>query len=284
MTLSKHFYLLALGFITISTQQCIAQKEMLFLVKFKPNKTYITNMVNNMQMEMDFDVDSAKKKQMEGTGMKLPMHMNMLQEMTVSTKTGAIAADKRIPMTMTYDKVGITMIMNGKEMKQPDKLVGMKIKAYVTEEGKVNIDTIENNSDAAMKEALQKMISKLFQNVEFPNKAMNIGDTFTQELPMEMPVSGNTLNMLINVTYTLKEIKESQAFFDYTQSISMNFKIEKGNTTGTGSGRGKMIYDIPANYITDTTSDMIMNMNIQVGEMGMKMNLKAKTSVKAKVL
>lgn len=285
MTLSKHFYLLAIGFIMISTQQSIAQKEMLFLVKFKPNKTYITEMVNKMEMVMDFDVDSVKKKQMEGTGMKLPMHMNMLQEMTLSTKTGAVTTDKGIPMTMTYEKVGITMTMNGKEMKQPDKLVGMRIKAYATEEGKVNIDTIENNSDAAMKDALQKMITQMFKSVEFPNKAMKIGDTFIQEVPMEMPVGGTTLNMLINVTYILKEIKDSQAFFDYTQSISMNFKIEKGNnTTATGSGRGKMIYDIPANYITDTAGDMIMNMNMQVGEMGMNMNLKMKTSLKAKVL
>ncbi len=284
MTLSKNFYLLAIGFIIISTQQSIAQKEIQFQVKYKPNKTYITNMVNNMQMEMDFDLDSAKKKEMEGTGMKLPMHMNMLQEMTLSTKTGAAGADKRIPMTMTYDKVGITMTMNGNETRQPDKLAGMKILGYATEEGKVSIDAIEGNSDATMKEALQKMISQVLKSVEFPNKAMKIGDTFTQDVPMEMPVNGNSLNMLINVRYTLKEIKGSQAFFDYTQSISMNFKIEKGNSRATGSGEGKMVYDIPANYITDTTGDMIMNMNMQVGEMEMKMNLKAKTSLKAKVL
>jgi hypothetical protein len=283
MSSSKNFYLLAIGFIIISTQQSIAQKEILFQVKFKPNKTYITDMSNTMQMEMNFDVDSVKKKQMESNGMKFPMRMNMLQEMTLSTKTGAVA-DKRIPMTMTYDKVGIKMTMNGNEMKQPDNLVGMKIKAFVTEEGKVSIDTIEGNSDTAMKDALRKMVSQIFQSVEFPNKAMKIGDTFKQEVPMDMPVSGQNLKMLINVTYTLKEVKGSQAFFDYTQSISMNLKLEKGNTTATGSGNGKMTYDMPANYITDTTGDMIMNMAMQMGEMGMKMDMKMKTSVKAKVL
>lgn len=113
---------------------------------------------------------------------------------------------------------------------------------------------------------------------------MKIGDTFKQEVPMDMPVSGQNLKMLINVTYTLKEVKGSQAFFDYTQSISMNLKLEKGNTTATGSGNGKMTYDMPANYITDTTGDMIMNMAMQMGEMGMKMDMKMKTSVKAKVL
>lgn len=284
MTLSKNCYLLAIGFIIISTQQSVAQNEVLFQVKFKPNKTYITEMVNNTQMDMDFDIDSAKKKEMEGTGMKLPMHMDILQEMTLSTKTGAVAADKRIPMTMTYDKVEISMTMNGKEMKQPNKFVGMQVKGYATEEGKVSIDVIEGNPDTATKEALQKMISEVLRNVEFPNKAMKIGDTFTQEVPMEMPMNGTTLNMLTNMTYTLKEVKESQAFFDYTQSFSMNFEIEKGNTTATGSGRGTIIYDMPANYITDSTGDMIMDMNMQVGGMAMKTSLKVKTSVKAKVL
>lgn len=62
MTLSKNCYLLAIGFIIISTQQSVAQNEVLFQVKFKPNKTYITEMVNIMQMDMNFDIDSAKKK------------------------------------------------------------------------------------------------------------------------------------------------------------------------------------------------------------------------------
>lgn len=284
MTLSKNCYLLAIGFIIISTQQSVAQNEVLFQVKFKPNKTYITEMVNDMQIDMDFDIDSTKKREMEGAGMLLPMHMDILQEMTLSTKSGAVAADKRIPMTMTYDKVEVSMTMNGNEMKQPNNFVGMEVKGYATEEGMVIIDVIEGNLDAAAKEALQKMISEVLRNVEFPNKAMKIGDSFTQEVPMEMPMNGTTLNMLTNVTYTLKEVKESQAFFDYTQSLSMNFGIEKGNTTATGLGRGTMIYDMPANYITDSTGDMIMDMNMQMGEMALKMIVKAKTSVKAKVL
>lgn len=284
MTLSKNFYLLAIGFIFISTQQSIAQDEIMFQVKFEPNKTYVTDMVNDMQMDMHFDVDSAKKKEMEGKGMKLPMNINMRQEMTLSTKAGALGADKRIPLAMTYDKMGITMTMNGKEVKQPDKFAGMKITAFATEEGKLSIDNIEGTSDAAMKEALQKMISQVFQHVQFPNKAMKIGDTFTQEVPMEVPMNGNNLKMLINVTYTLKELKESQALFDYTQSISMNFKIGNGNTTATGSGKGRMIYDKPLNYITDSSGDMLLNMNMQMGEMGMKMNIKANTSMKVRVL
>ncbi|MFD2163138.1 hypothetical protein ACFSJU_12100 [Paradesertivirga mongoliensis] len=284
MTLSKNICLLAIGFSIISAQPSIAQKEILFQVKFKPNKTYVTDMVNNIRMEMDFDVDPAKKKEMEGTGMKLPMQMNMLQDMRLSTKTGAMQADKRIPMTMTYDKVGITMTMNGNEMKQPDKFAGMTIKAYATEGGKVSIDTIEGNTDEATKAGIQKMVSDVLKAVEFPNKALKIGDTFTQEVPMEMPVSGTILNMLVNATYTLKEIKGTQALFDYTQTVDMNMKMEKGNSSAKGSGKGTMVYDMPANYITDTTGDMSMNMSMNMGEMVMKMNLTAKTSVKAKVL
>src|SRR5690606_7875317 len=282
MTLSKNSFLLAIGFFIISIQQTVAQNEVLFQVKYKPNKTYITEMVSNMQMDMN--VDSAKKKQTESTGMKPPMHVNMLQEMTLSTNTGAVAPDKRIPLTMTYDKLDVTMTMNGKEMKQPNKFVGMQIKGYASEEGKVNIDAIEGNSDTATKAALQKMISEVLRNVEFPNKAMRIGDTFTQEVPMEMPMNGTTLNMLTNLTYTLKEVKESQAFFDYTQSLSLNFEVANGNTTATGSGSGTMIYDMPANYITGSTGDMIMDINMQMGVMLMKMKLKAKTLLNAKVL
>lgn len=284
MTLSKNLFLLTICFLIIGTRSGIAQKGILFQVKFKQNKNYITEMLNDMQIEVDFDGDSAKKKQMEASGAHFPIHMSMLQEITMSTKTGQVTTDKRIPMTMTYDKVAMTTSMNGEKMKQPEKLAGMKIKAYAMEDGKISIDTVEGNLDMAIKAELQKMITQLFGNVEFPNKAMKIGDTFTQEVPMEMPMNKNIINMLIKVTYTLKDIKNSQAFFDYTQSLDMNMKIAEDNSTATGSGGGKMIYDIPASYVTDTTGDTMINMNMQMPEMLMKMNLKMKTSMKAKVL
>jgi hypothetical protein len=87
------------------------------------------------------------------------------------------------------------------------------------------------------------------------------------------------------VTYTLKYIKGTQAFFDYTQDINMNFTVEKAKASATGSGGGKMVYDMPTNYITDTTGDITLDMKMQMeGENWMRMNLKAKTSVKAKLL
>jgi hypothetical protein len=46
-----------------------------------------------------------------------------------------------------------------------------------------------------------------------------------------------------------------------------------------------MVYDMPTNYITDTTGDITLDMKMQMeGENWMRMNLKAKTSVKAKLL
>lgn len=283
MTLSKNFCLLAFGFI-ISVQQSIAQNEILFQVKFSPNKTYVTDMTNSIDMDMNFDVAPEKKKQMEGAGMKFPMHMNMLQEMTISTKTGVVAPDKRIPITITYDKVGITMNVNGQEMKQPNSFVGMKINAFATEAGKLMIDSIEGNSSAATKEALEKMLLQMLRNVELPNKTMKVGDTFTQEVPMELPVNGNNLKMLASVTYSLKEIRESQAFFDYTQSVNMNFNLGEGNSKASGWGKGKMVYDLRSEYITDTNGDMEMVMDMQMREMAMKINMKIKNSMKVKVL
>ncbi|WP_207429444.1 hypothetical protein [Pedobacter sp. SYSU D00535] len=261
-----------------------SQKQVDFRMKFLPNKTYTTEMVNDMKMEMDFLGDTAKRNQMLSNGLELPMQMDMLQEMSLSTQTGQLTADRRIPLTISYNKMDVTMNMQGKEMKQPNQFSGLKIKGYATESGKLSVEAIEGSSSAEMKEAIEKMVSQLLNAVQFPDKPMKQGDTFTQELPMIVPAGANSLNLVVKINYTLKEVKEKQAFFDYTQAITLDMKAEQANSTATGSGTGKMIYDIPLNYITDTTSDMILNMSMAVGDVKMKINATAKSTVKAKVL
>ncbi|MEJ6981541.1 hypothetical protein WG906_13830 [Pedobacter sp. P351] len=282
MTLPKILGVFAL--ITFISNHGFAQQEMLFRIKFLPNKTYSTVMVNDMKMEMDSSGDTVKRNQMEAKGLKLPMFIDMRQEMGLTTRTGSLTADKRIPVTISYDKMGVTMKMNGKEMQQPNKFVGMKIKGHAAEDGRLKVDEIEGDASPEIKIALEKMMSQVLNAVKFPNKAMKIGDTFTQEIPMEMPAGGTSMNMLINSRYVLKEIKGNQAFFDYTQNIALDLTSAQRNSTATGSGTGKMIYDIPANYITETTGDMTMKMTLSVGETSMKINVRAKSSVKASIL
>jgi hypothetical protein len=261
-----------------------AQKDVLFKAKFLPNKTYTTDMVNDMKMEMDFDVDLAKRKQMLDGGVKLPMQIDMLQEMSISTKTGALTADKSVPLAISYNKMGMTMKMQGKETKQPDQFVGMKIKAYATSDGKLEVDTIEGNTAEKVKAAIIKTISELMNLIKFLDKGMKIGDEFAQEIPMVVPAGASTMNLLIKVNYILKEISGNQAKFDYTQTIALNLGINQANSSATGSGTGKMTFNIPEQYITDSTGDTKMNLTMNTSGMNAKLDILIKSTHKAKIL
>jgi len=284
MKTSKTNGILAFLLVAFIHTSSFAQKNVLFKAKFLPDKTYTTEIVNDMKMEMNFDVDSAKRKQMLDGGVKLPMHIDMLQEMSISTKTGALTADKRVPLTISYNKMGMTIKMQGKETKQPDQFVGMKIKAYATADGKLEVDTIEGNITAEVKATMVKMISQMLKSVQFPDKTMKIGDTFTQEMPMVVPAGATAMNLIIKVNYTLKEIIGKQAMFDYTQNISLNLATSHDNSSAAGSGTGTMKYSISEQYITDTTSDLKMKLSITTAGTNMKIDVLAKSTIKAKIL
>ena len=283
MKYSKIFASSALVLFALAAKPSIAQQQVLFKIKFSPNKTYTMEMTNDMKMEMDLP-DSAMRSSVMAKGMKLPMHLDMLQEMSITTRTGAGAADGRIPVTISYDKVGTSVKMEGKEMKKPDNLAGMKIKGHVAKDGKLSVDEIEGNIAPEMKKSIENTVSQMLKSVNFPDKAMKIGDTFSQEMPMVIPTAAGTMSLVVKANYVLKEIKAKQAFFDYTQDISMDFKVDQGKSTASGSGAGRMIYDIPTNYITETTGDMKLDMTVAVGEMVMKINANGKTLAKSGVL
>src|SRR5690606_20842380 len=137
---------------------------------------------------------------------------------------------KRVPLTISYDKMETVLKMEGREIKQPDKLAGLKIKGHIAENGKISVDEIEGSTSQEIKSSIERTISQILNSVQFPSKPMKIGDTFIQEVPMVIPAGENSMNMLIKVNYTLKEVKGDQAFFDYTQSIDLDLNINQGSS------------------------------------------------------
>ncbi|NLR62577.1 hypothetical protein HGH93_31080 [Chitinophaga polysaccharea] len=267
------------------SQLTYAQKKVLFKVALAPNKTYKTTMTNLTDMEMMVKGDSAMIAQITAGGMKLPIMMQMNQNVATTTNTGAMRADKKIPLTITYDNLSITQSVNGQENTQnANPFANAVIEGTTIGDGKITIDTIKGVTDEAMKAALRQMVNGIQASIKFPENELKIGDSFDQEVPMNLPIPQADMKMTLLTKYTLKEIRNNKAIFDLKQNITMDMSIQDTNKgKGVGTGTGAMIFDIDKKVAEQSNSDIQFQFEFGVSGMTMSANCKAKTNVKIDV-
>ncbi|MBP1650415.1 MAG: hypothetical protein H6Q26_572 [Bacteroidetes bacterium] len=282
----RHYRLYMLLLLSAFTQCTNAQKKVLLNGSLSPNKVYKTEMNNQMNMVMNMSGDSAMMEQLSASGMKSPMTMTMNQGMFMTTKTGATQADKKIPVTITYDKMSVTTNIGGQENTQEtNPFSDAVIKGTTEGDGKIKVDTIIGNLDEGMRANLKTIVNNIQAAIKFPENELKIGDSFDQETPLVMPIAQMQVKMKVHAKYTLKEIKGSKAIFDLKQDIAMDMSMTDTpyKITGTGSGTGVMIFDIDKKMMDKSDADTKYKIDMEINGMKMDMDCNAKTSVKMEV-
>jgi len=129
--------LLASGILVLIQFAVNAQEQVTFKIQYLPGKTYKTTSISTVNVEMDFKGDTAKLNQATAAGLKLPMLMEMVQDFSMTTKAGSLRADKRVPVTLTYDKVNLSQKMNGQELPKAgsSSFAGAKIEGSASDDG-----------------------------------------------------------------------------------------------------------------------------------------------------
>lgn len=240
----------------------MAQKQVLFKIKYNPNQHYAMLMKMNMNMEMNVSGDSAMINKIKASGQSFPMIMTMDMATNGDIKTGAINKASQIPFTMIVGIKPAKMTMNGKEMAIPMPATNETLFGTSNSQGALTIDSVSGKKDPAVKASMSKLIENLTANIKFPEKAMKVGESFVQDVPMDMPMAGMTTKMDCKVTYTLVSINGDKANFDLKYDIKSDINSGAAGQamaiTMTGDGDGKMLYDISTNYATS----MVGTMNI----------------------
>lgn len=254
-----------------------AQKAVPFKIKLLPKHTY--KMTNNMDMDMKMKLpDSlAKVANMPPDGMNFKMKMFQ----GLNTKTGAKEADGSFPYEMKYDSVYAKASMNNMEQPMPSSIkTDVLIKGKCSADGKMHIDTMAS-TDPQTQKAAKEMINKLMDQIKFPDKAMAVGESFTQDVPFNMPLMGQNSEMNMKCTYKLTAVKGNQAFFDMAMKMNMDIANLKAadsgmSLKGDGQGLGKMVYLIDKNYAVSQNGDFDMHMDMLMSTMNMHMDMKVK--------
>jgi len=235
-----------------------AQKGVVFKMKYLPNRTY--DGVINMKLSANVNLsgnDTIVAKLQE-QGMSLPINVHFGMKMNGDMKTGSKNVNGVFPFSMKYNFDDLNGDINGKSFPIPmDKLkAGVQMYGHIEPGGILRADSMggQKISDTSA-QSVSKMMDMVQKNIKFPDHPMKIGESFTQEMPMNIPVAGN-MKIDSKVVYKLVSIADGKAYFDIQQTMNMSFPVQGDVISLSGAGAGKMVYSIKDSFATAYSTDM----------------------------
>jgi len=218
----------------------------------------------NMSMNM-FGTPQEMAK-MKAQGVKFPINMNMVNNMDCSILTGHINTDQGFPTTFKYNNFTNTVSLNGQEVQNgANPLVNQQIYAKYDKNGTFSVDSISGKTvDDQSKGLITNMLQQLINSVKFPDKPIHIGETFTQVVPMQLPLKDMQMKVEVRVQYKLIKLEGDHAFFDIVQSAVFKFDIQKDQMymVGNATGGGNMVYGINESYPLSYKSNLQFTYNL----------------------
>ncbi len=246
----------------------VSDDGVLFKVQYKPETKYSEILEQSSHMTIKYHGDDAFIERLEDKGIKNPTVTDKSSKTLAEFKTGKLTDGVHFPLSMEFIS---TTSSDGKKV-IPD---GTIIYGKSTIDSMPVLDSISSpGMEDDMKQVLLKTMGNLFTQITFPAKKLNVGDTFTHQLPVSIPIGGLTVKMNISTIYKLTKIDNGIAYFDITQVY--NFTLDEFTTEGGGTGSGQVKYDIANKFYCyyQETSDMNMKMKMQ----GFSMDLNSKSS------
>jgi hypothetical protein len=264
-----------------------AQSSIKCQIKYLPDQQYNIETKNITQMVMDVLVDDATKQQLKASGVNFPMTMDMNQDMTALLKTGKLNDKKEVPITMEYTQFKSIQKMGGNELpSQPNPAQGMKIIGWGDSQGKFRVENIEGTGVTEQtRKIIVSMVDQVGTNIAFPQTPLKVGDEFTQEVPLSIPVQGGAeMKMKVITVYKLKSFDSNNAFFDSVITMTLDMTVEKGTMGAEGGGKGTLVYDVKKNFVSGSSTKIDMVMKIKAGAMDMDIKSSTQSDVKVTYL
>lgn len=248
--------LFCIAFFVILSQAFSAQTSIKFETSFLPESNYrqTTKTENNQVMTYkgSKDIMNALKEK----GVENPTKNITTTDMEVGIQTGKQNDKGKFLMTFEY----LRFLKGNKGAIPP----GTKFYGTAGFNQVPAIDSVSGDLSAEMKETMIKAMDQLLENYKMPARTIKVGESFDQITPVNMTISGVNIKIEIKTTYKLKKVDAGLAYFKITQVYTFKSDDLKFKITGSGKGKGEIVYDIDKHFYTAYTSTL---------KMGMKMDL-----------
>ncbi|MBW8330954.1 MAG: hypothetical protein K0M40_02955 [Prolixibacteraceae bacterium] len=259
----------AFGILLLLTQfSCSVPKPegLILKVQFQPEKTYSISTIRGTETVITYSGQEIAMRKLKSMNVKNPMISKVRTKNDTELVTGKSSADSSFQVSLTYKK---TMSLDGKNEIPEGTVMHGKIKG---KELPTFSKVVSGMLDFDQKVQLLQAVRNNFEQFDFPEKRLKIGDQFSIDRPMTMPMEGSTIEIIVTTTYKLLSINNNLAQFELSQSYLMTPKTMDNSFTGTGSGKGQLSYDIESCLITDYSikTDLKMNKKLDYYEFDLK--------------
>jgi predicted transcriptional regulator len=260
--------IIALTFLLIPTL-LRSQDGILFKVVQKENKHYRSSTTLTTESKINYQADESFLSRLKEKGVHLPIVVKQHQIFIMSTSTGEKNSDGKIPFSGKLDSIESTQYINDKLQDKSnsasfDTTFGMS--GFYDNDSTIINEIHGRNIAPSMKEALKNTISQTLKSVKFPKKPIRVGESFSQSVPISIPVQGvMEVKMIMLITYTLKDLNLQFGYFDIIQDYSLTSDMDSAKVSMAGNGHGKMIYDRTEHQMTSMTTQSSVEMKVTAG-------------------
>ena len=230
-------------------------------------------MANSASYELTYEGSEEFLNTLKSSGVKNPTITNSTVDIESVFKTGKTNAEGNFPVVIEYlkslDNKGNTIIPNGTLIYGKGSTSSLPKMDSIVAKG----------LDEASKNMIFEIVKNSFSQLTLPEKKIKIGEAFSQESPLTIPIGALNIDMSITTIYKLISIVDKNAYFDINQVYTANISSENlNNIIVSGTGTGKMTYDIPNYFASESVVDMKLMFDLKQDEFSIKLN--SATSIK----
>jgi len=243
--------------------------ELTFKVQYKPETKYSQTIVQTSHADTKYSGSEEFLQKLKDKGVQNPTITEKEKKIESVFKTGKLTDGTNFPLTIQFVK---TTSSDGKK-DIPD---GTLIYGHGSIGNMPTLDSIVSSGlDEEFKQTLLQAMQSTFSQLSFPENKVKINESFSRESPLSIPIAGVTIEMAITTNYKLLSITNGIADFDVSQVYTMKTTITKYTIKATGSGKGKLLYDVSNNYYLKYQIDTEMGMNIKLDNFDLDSNSKS---------
>lgn len=250
---------------------CYSQtkNELTFNVQYKPKTKYSQTIEQTSHSEMKYSGSEEFLQKIKDKGIQNPTLTDKTSKIESVFKTGKLTDGTNFPLTMEFVK---TTSSDGKK-DIPD---GTIIYGHGSIVSMPTLDSIVSKGlDEKFKKTLLQTMQSTFSQLSFPEKKVKVGESFSRESPLSIPIAGVIIEMTITTNYKLLNITNDIADFEVSQIYTMKSTITKYTINAIGSGKGKLLYDVSNNYFLKYQIDTEMGMNVKLENFDLDINSKS---------
>lgn len=254
-----------------------SQDSLSFKSKYLPEKKYNQTIEQTSNTELKYFGSDEFLTKIKNKGIQNPTMTSKTSLMECIIKTGLLNNKSTFPLTMEFAKITSS---DGKKA-MPD---GTILYGNVLGDNIPTFDSISmTGMDEEVKNTVLQSMQSMYSQLNFPEKKLKVGDEFTRESPLSLPISDVTVEMAITTKYKLKSILDGIASFDISQIYTVKSTITKYIITANGNGEGKLLYDVKNNFYLKYQLDNNLEMNAQLENFNLNIYTKSsfiqKTSI-----